>query len=255
VDFGIRDRKQPDGDQRTAHLVRRQLNRLIVAGILLIALVHVTVGDRLRKGSGHRAARIWVNIGARLTGLHFETCGAGGSKPVGLQLLVANHSSPLDIAAVLATHPSARFVAGADLFKIPLLGAAMRALGTVPVDRRSGSGRLTVADPQEPGVLAVFPEGAIAPLGQRLPFHRGAFALAIEARADVVPVAIHHSAARLPPKGALAVRPGTVVVEYLPSISTLSLVLEDRYRLSDQVERAIVSALDSSDGGGRQVLP
>lgn len=50
-------------------------------------------------------------------------------------------------------------------------------------------------------------------------------------------------------------RPGTVVVEYLPSIRTDSLVWADRYQLCDQVEHAILGALEADDGGGRQVLP
>jgi hypothetical protein len=53
----------------------------------------------------------------------------------------------------------------------------------------------------------------------------------------------------------LLLRLGTVVVEYLPSIGTRSLVLADRYELCEHVERVILAALDSSDGGGRQVRP
>ena len=233
---------------RSAGRLRVLVNRLIVVALLLVAFAHVALTERLREGSGPSVARRWVQLGARLTGVSFERVGEVTARPAGLQVLVANHSSPLDIAAVLATHPTARFVAGADLFNIPLLAAAMRALGTVPVDRRSGSGRLIV-DGESGGVLAVFAEGAIAAPGRRLPFHRGPFAMAIGAGAEVVPVAIHHSAQRLPPKSALGVRPGPVIVEYLSTIATESLDLADRYRLCDEVETAIHSALGPGDGG------
>ena len=180
------------------------LNRVVAAAMLLMAFPHVVVSERVRAGAGHRVARWWVRAGGRCTGVRFEQSGTAVAGHDGLQILAANHSSPVDIAAILATHPTARFVAGADLFRLPLLASAMRAIGTVPVDRKSGSGRLEVPAGTA-GVLAVFPEGAIAPPGRRLPFHRGAFALAIAAGAEVVPVAIHHSARSLPPKAALGV--------------------------------------------------
>ncbi len=227
---------------------RVHLNRVITTALLFVALPHVAMAERVRKGSGPRVARRWVRAGGRWTGVRFEQGGTLAAQPGGLQLLAANHSSPLDIAAILATHPSARFVAGADLFKIPLLASAMRAVGTVPVDRKSGAGRLEVPEGDH-GVLTVFPEGAIAPRGRRLPFHRGAFALAIATGAEVVPVAIHHSARSLPPQAALGVRPGTVVVEYLPAISTRGLESADRHHLCQQVEESILAALDRSDGG------
>jgi len=244
--------------------LRTQCNRVLVVALLVVALPSISIANRLWSGTGPRLVRVWVRWGARLTGVRFEQCGAGGVDPSGvdpsgvdpsgvdpsgLRVLVANHSSVLDIAAIVATHPTARFVAGADLFKIPLLAGAMRAVGTVPVDRSSGSGKLSLAGQVAEGCLTVFAEGAIAAPGSRLPFHRGAFALAIEMGADVVPVAIRHSASCLPPKSAMGVRPGTVEVEYLPSIRTGDLTFADRYRLCEQVEHAILSALGADDGG------
>src|SRR5438552_945603 len=51
-------------------------------------------------------------------------------------IYASNHSSMFDIWALFATLPgSVRFVAKRELFRIPLLGGAMRAAGHIPIAR------------------------------------------------------------------------------------------------------------------------
>ena len=232
---------------------RIQLNRLIMAIVLPIALIHVAIAGRHGIGSGGRVVRRWVARVARLTGLRMEA--VGEMPPPGRpQIFVANHSSPLDIPALLAAHPTVRFAAAADLFMVPLLAGAMRAIGSLPVDRRSGDGsHLTAPSLAEDRAapLVVFPEGGIAPRGRRLEFHRSAFALAIDAGADIVPVAIHHSSRSLPPRGRLGVRPGVVTVEFLPLLPTAGLTQADRFDLCDRARQSICEVLGAEDGGLR----
>lgn len=242
---------------------RIQCNRLIAIAVLAIALPAIIVVGRFSRAKAAALATSSILLAARLTGVRFERVGAPISPATRPQILVANHGSLLDAAALLAVHQAAvhqaavhstvRFVAAADLFRIPLLAGAMRALGAVPVDRRSGRGvRLDVpglAAGRSNGPLVIFPEGRLAPTGQRLAFKRGAFALAIESGADVIPVAIHHSARVLPPGRHLGVVPGTVTVEYLPRLSTAGLAPADRHRLCEQARQAILDALDAEDGG------
>jgi 1-acyl-sn-glycerol-3-phosphate acyltransferase len=128
----------------------------------------------------------------------------------------------MDIPALLWADPDVRFMAAADLFRIPVLAAAMRAVGTVPIDRRThdrAHDQLdAMVDEQHRGAggdVAVFAEGGIAPAGQRLPFKSGAFSLAIRTASPLVPVAIHGSDRVLPPRGRLLVRSGVVTVEFL----------------------------------------
>jgi 1-acyl-sn-glycerol-3-phosphate acyltransferase len=235
--------------------LRVHLNRLLVAAVLLVALPQLSLLGLLGfKRTAMRASRVWVRVGLWLTGVRIERRGHLESRPGVTQVLVANHSSPLDIAAILATTPGVRFVAGADLFRFPLLASAMRALGTVAVDRRSGNRthlRLTGPSARSDLALAVFPEGAIAPIGKRLDFRRGAFALAIEENADVVPVAIHASARRLPPRARLGVRPGVTVVEFLAPIPCAGLSIAERRAVCERAQRAVVGALGPGDGGTR----
>mgnify|MGYP001107690055 CR=1 FL=1 len=74
-----------------------------------------------------------IRVISRLCGIRYVVDGATRLDAATTYVLVPNHSSPLDIPAVLMARPSARFVAAAELFRVPLLGGTMRALGSVAV--------------------------------------------------------------------------------------------------------------------------
>jgi 1-acyl-sn-glycerol-3-phosphate acyltransferase len=229
--------------------VRPQLNRLLVWVALLVVLPLVAAGERLRRGAGRRIARRSVRVVARLCGVVFDVEESAELEADRPYVLVPNHSSPFDIPALLIACPDVRFFAAAELFRIPLLAGAMRALGTLPIERRDpGLARRQLTDfgggaGMGTDRIVIFAEGAIAPAGTRLPFKTGAFALAIQAGASVVPVAIHHSADVLAPRGHLAVHPGRITVELLPPVRTDTLTNEDRGALRDRVRAMVVSAL------------
>jgi 1-acyl-sn-glycerol-3-phosphate acyltransferase len=228
---------------------RAQYNRGFVVAGLLVLLPAVVVGDRVRRGSGRRILRWGVSIVASLCGVRFEVHGrSSGDRPAGV--VVANHSSPMDIPALLWADPDVRFVATSGLFRIPVLAAAMRALGTVPIDRhdhdraqRQLDEMVDRPDLVAGGDVAVFPEGGIAPTGQRLPFKTGAFTLAIRTGNPVVPVAIHGSDRVLAPGARLLVRPGVVTVEFLQPVDVTGLTLEDRHVLRDHVRDRVCAAV------------
>ena len=247
------DPLQPCGTRwRTS--VRAQANRIVVVTALLVLLPIVVIGERVRRGSGRRLLRWGVSIVATWCGVRFEVRGRRtGARPG--SVIVPNHSSPMDIPALLWAESDICFLAAADLFRIPLLAAAMRVVGTVPIDRRDHdraqrqldelvAGRCGPVD----GDLTIFAEGGIAPAGRRLPFKTGAFSLAIRSSSPGVPIAIHGADRVLPPRGRLLVRPGVVVVEFLESIDTSGLTAEDRHVLRDHVHdrvRAAVGTVES----------
>lgn len=203
--------------------MRTQLNRIVVIAALVVLLPAIIAAEALRGGAGRRVARRGVLIVARLCGVRFVVLGGEDlDSGAGSYVFVPNHSSPIDIPAMLVACPQIRFVAAADLFKNPVFAAAMRAVGSVPIARRDpGVAREQLAELAargEPQRLAIFAEGGIAPRGQRLPFKSGAFRLAAQLQTPVVPVAILGSDDALPPSSALAVRSGTVVVQLLDPI-------------------------------------
>ena len=221
--------------------LRAQYNRIIVVVALLVLLPVVVIGERVRTGSGRRILRWGVSILATVCGIRFEVRGCSADDRRGA-VVVPNHSSILDIPALLWADPDIRFVATAGLFRVPVLAAAMRAVGTVPIDRRDHNRAqrqldrlVSQRDLVAGGDLAFFAEGGIAPAGQRLPFKTGAFSLAIRTGCPVVPVAIRGSDRLLPPKGRLLVRSGVVIVEFLDVVDTTGLTLDDRHAVRDHV--------------------
>ncbi|HET6793578.1 MAG TPA: lysophospholipid acyltransferase family protein [Acidimicrobiales bacterium] len=230
-----------------AERLRVQVNRLLLVVLFLLGLPLIVAAERIRRGSGQLVALRVLRTGARLTGVRIVTRSQvepPGDRPV---ILVPNHSSPLDIAALVLAYPEIRFVAAADLYRIPLLRGAMRALGTVPVDRhRPRQGRqdlLALVASGAPPLLAIFPEGGIPPAGRRRPFKTGAFALAIDTGALVVPVAIRGTAELLPPGAAFGLRPGEVTVALLDPIDTFGLGPHDRRTLRDRAQSAVLVEL------------
>ncbi|MHB1924000.1 MAG: lysophospholipid acyltransferase family protein [Acidimicrobiales bacterium] len=254
-----------------ARWARRQFNRLVVVVGAMIILPSVAGLERVRAGAGRAFARAGIRLVMVLTGVgmtvHVEAAGGAGSSPPGgpgesnrsrgaagsgrtggpggqLSVVVANHSSLLDIAVLMLALPDVRFLAAADLYRIPLLASALRALGCVPIDRRQPRrGReqieaLVAAGPT--GTLAVFPEGAIRASGA-LKFKTGAFELASRTGAVVWPVAIRGAAAVLPPGSRLAVRPGSIEVHLLKPIGPAEAGGLSRRELRDRAEAAVLA--------------
>jgi 1-acyl-sn-glycerol-3-phosphate acyltransferase len=228
-------------------MVRSQLNRLIVITSLLVVLPMVGMVERIHRGTGRRLAVGAIRRIARWCGIQIEVTGADQLDESRSYVLVPNHTSPMDIAAMLIARPDARFVAAAELFRIPLLRSAMRALGTVPIERgdadasRRRVDELSVHEPDRE--LVMFPEGGIAPTTQVLPFRTGAFVVAINSGTPIVPVAITGAAAVLPRNGRLRIRPGLVRVALLTPVATTGLGIADRADLARSARDHVVSTL------------
>jgi len=114
--------------------------------------------------------------------------------PEGPMILASNHpttTDPLYLLPLLSQPVS--FVITAASFDVPVAGAYLRAAGHVPAVRGSGGATVdAVARQVEAGrSVAVFPEGALSPLGggfQRP--HSGVARVALRTGAPVIPIGI-----------------------------------------------------------------
>ena len=123
------------------------------------------------------------------------TLQASGAPRPGAKLVVANHVSWLDIAAIHATCPEARFVSKADVLRWPLLGWLIRGAGTLFIERERKRDALRVvhqmaASLQAGETVAVFPEGTTTLGPDLLPFHANLIQAAIATATPVQPVAL-----------------------------------------------------------------
>lgn len=111
-------------------------------------------------------------------------------------IIMSTHASHYDIPVSFVSLPgSIRMLAKKELFRIPLLGPAMRAAEFPSVDRGNRSQALAdlqkAREMMESGiVLWAAPEGTRSSDGHLLPFKKGCFHLALDTEAVIVPVAI-----------------------------------------------------------------
>lgn len=143
------------------------------------------------------------------------------SRPV---VYVANHQSQADIISVFLLSRQFRWLAKDSLFKIPFLGWAMAAAGYVPVkrgDRRSHAECMRRAKEHlsQGTSMLFFPEGTRSRDGQLQQFKAGAFRLAADADADIVPITLQ-GASDLLPKGSITPSVATVRITIHPLINS-----------------------------------
>lgn len=144
-----------------------------------------------------RHARIgwWAAGVLRAAGVALRV--SGTPRP-GATLLVANHVSWLDIVALHAAVPHARFVSKADVLHWPLVGWLAAGAGTLFIERERKRDALRVvhqmAEALDAGdTVAVFPEGTTGDGRTLLPFHANLLQAAIATGTPVQPVVLRYS--------------------------------------------------------------
>jgi 1-acyl-sn-glycerol-3-phosphate acyltransferase len=167
---------------------------------LLLHLVHgmavmAIAFPSLDAAGRHQRIRWWSAKLLRLAGLDLKL--SGTPRP-GATLLVANHVSWLDIPAIHAVAPQARFVSKADVLAWPLLGWLIKGAGTLFIERERKRDALRVlhqvAAALESGqTVAVFPEGTTGAGPELLPFHANLLQAAIATGTPVQGLALRYS--------------------------------------------------------------
>jgi len=159
---------------------------------LAIVLVRFSALDALQ-----RQARIqwWAAKMLRTMGIALQV---EGTPHRGGTLLIANHISWLDIVALHAVCPQARFVSKADVKSWPLLSQLIEAGGTLYLERERKRDALRVVHVMAQALaagetVAVFPEGTTSDGRALLPFHANLLQAAIVTSTPVQPVALRFS--------------------------------------------------------------
>lgn len=160
-------------------------------------------------------------------------------------IFVANHLGNFDVFALAATLRWMKFVAKAELFRVPLLGPAMARAGMIPIERANRKAAFTsyslATERIKAGAsVAVYPEGTRGYSYSLRPFKKGPFVLAIQSQAPVVPVYIY-GALDVQRKGEFHVRPGTIHMHWLPGIPTAGMTYDQRDDLARQTYEAMAA--------------
>jgi 1-acyl-sn-glycerol-3-phosphate acyltransferase len=195
--------------------------------------------------------RNWARLILWGVGCPARTLGRDNINPKETYVFASNHTSALDIPALLGELPSNfRWIAKKELFKIALFGPAMLRAGYIPIDRSDRRAAMQsinrAADRIAGGAsVVIFPEGTRSPDGKLLPFKSGGLALAIRSQRPVVPVAIIGANQALRPKS-LLLSPGRVFVVLGEPIPTAGLKMKQREELAQQVQNRVQDLLDNN---------
>jgi 1-acyl-sn-glycerol-3-phosphate acyltransferase len=162
-------------------------------------------------------------------------------------IFVANHLSNFDVFALADSLPWMKFVAKAELFKVPILGPAMLRAGMIPIERANRKSAFkSYSDAteriQRGASVAVYPEGTRGHEYALRPFKKGPFVLAIQAQAPIVPILVYGALDRNR-KGQFKVYPGDIHMHYLPPIPTTGLDYDGRDELARKTYEAMAACL------------
>jgi len=182
--------------------------------------------------------------------------GSASYDPAGQYIVVANHTSMIDIPTLLAVLPiPLTFVGKAELAQYPVFGYFYRKTNVL-VNRRSLRSRRRVYDEVRHFIrkgmsIAIFPEGGVPDPSYLLaPFKNGAFRMAIEHRLPLLPVVLYDNKKRLP-YAFLKGSPGKIRYKILPPIPTDTLTTADTENLRDYVYTLMYNELTASTLAGK----
>lgn len=217
----------------------------IIAGLPVMCLLYVVTlpFDRRRYVTG-RAFRLIGVIATRMTPLwRFSVDGElPGDKPR-KTVCVSNHCSAADPFLLSYLPWEMKWLSKESNFKIPFVGWMLSLAGDVAVERGvSDSAKQAMARCREwlerEMPVMIFPEGTRSKDGSLLPFKDGAFRLAIESGADILPMAVSGTETALE-KHDWRLQWADARVRVGQPISTSGLSLDDIDQLKEQARLAI----------------
>lgn len=190
---------------------------------------------------------LWGGLaGAKMAGAKIEVRGRENIQPGKNYIFMSNHVSNLDPPILIPLIPGRSSVlVKKELFKVPLLGTAMKLAQLVPVDRSNREAAVAsiraASEVMKLGLhMTIFPEGTRSPDGRMKPMKKGPFYLAEESGFPVIPVTLDGTYAMWP-KTRFAMKPGRVTLTYHPPITFAEA--GSREALMHAVRVAIESAL------------
>jgi 1-acyl-sn-glycerol-3-phosphate acyltransferase len=173
-------------------------------GFWLQALVFLVTFpfDRRRYVAGRLFRRIGTTIATLSPFWKFEVVGTV-VRPKRLTVCVSNHESQADPFLISHLPWEMKWLAKDVLFKIPFVGWSMWMAGDIPVKRGTSDSVKDAMTQCEKWLrkgmpVMIFPEGTRSTTADLLPFKDGAFRLAIQVGADVLPLAVSGTRKALP---------------------------------------------------------
>ena len=226
---------------------------IVVWFILVTAVISTSViicSFFSRTGNGpHLLARFWANSILWVARAKITVSGAEKLDPDRSYIYMANHQSNADIPLLLGQLPvQFRWLAKAELFKIPVFGRAMRGVGYISIDR---SNRKSAFESLERAArtirngtsLLIFPEGTRSRNGHILPFKKGGFVLSVDSGVPIVPIIIRGTRDIIS-KGHFMIRPAPVTMQILDPVETTSYTRKTKDALLAHIRSILIDNIE-----------
>jgi 1-acyl-sn-glycerol-3-phosphate acyltransferase len=230
---------------RTAFIILYVLPATAVLGIIAIIVSFFSrSGDPI-----HVIARIWAKSILFVSSVKVNVKGLENIEPSKSYIYMSNHRGNFDIPVLLGCLPiQFRWLAKAELFKIPIFGRAMSAAGYVKIDRSNRVSAFKsieqVAAKMKNGVsVMIFPEGTRSEDGNVKPFKKGGFVMAVDTGAPIVPIILRGTRSIMT-KGSWRINPGDVTLTIEKPIDTTGYTRETKEDLIKTVRRVICEVFE-----------
>lgn len=249
-----------DAEERgwPVHRLRR-VNRLTPLTIARSAAAYAGIGAGVGLGLGlgllnqsrATALEVAASVGSELSlaaaGVSLEVTGKENLWAARPAVFVFNHQSQLDVP-ILGALLREKFTAVAkkELQNDPTFAAIGWLADVAYVDRTNVEAAKAALAPAVDSLrngtsLVISPEGTRSPTPRLLPFKKGAFHLALQAKVPMVPIVIRN-AGDVMPAHSLLISPGVVQVAVLPPVSTARWTVKN---LDTQVAKVRQQFLDT----------
>ena len=194
----------------------------LILGTTVIVAALLGVKDK-PDGLFDKAPRWWSTIILWATGIKVRVHGLANVQDDEPHIFASNHVSWFDVPALAKILPHYKFVAKAELFKVPIFGHGMRAVGMIEIQRENrkaafGAYEMAADNIRKGASVDVFPEGT---------------------RGRVVV----HGTIEIMPKGSLRVHPGTIDVHLLKPVSTTGFDYDHREALMEIVRTRMADTM------------
>lgn len=215
----------------------------------IVAAIFSNTGD-----TPHKVGRLWAKSILTISGIDVKINGTFHINRRGSSIVMANHQSNFDIPVLLAYLPMQfRWLAKAELFKIPVFGKAMRGCGYISIDRSDRESAFkslakAAATIKSGTSVLVFPEGTRSLDGMIKPFKKGPFVLAVDAGVPIIPVVINGTWSIMP-KNRLTIKPCQVTLDVLPPFETSGFDRATKDELMDKTRNLLCRRFAEVKGG------
>ncbi|MBI1817511.1 MAG: 1-acyl-sn-glycerol-3-phosphate acyltransferase [Deltaproteobacteria bacterium] len=163
-------------------------------------------------------------------------------------VMVANHQSLLDILVLFRLFKHFKWVSKVENFRVPAIGWNMalnryiklRRGDRKSIERMMRACRDAIAQGSS---IMMFPEGTRSPDGHMRAFKPGAFELALQTAAPILPIVVWGTSRALPKRGFVLQGRHAIRIRVLPEIPAASFAHKEVNQLMQEVREVIASEL------------